>query len=70
MPGVRVYQAGTRLDRGRLLSAGGRVLNVTAVGATPAEAQTRAYAGVDRIDWPQGFCRRDIGRRAVERERG
>ena len=53
-----------------VLANGGRVLNVTATGATVAEAQGKAYAAVDRIDWPQGFCRRDIGWRAVERERG
>jgi hypothetical protein len=48
--------------------AGGRVLNVTALGKTVTEARERAYEAVDRIDWPQGFCRRDIGWRAVERE--
>jgi phosphoribosylamine---glycine ligase len=46
------------------------VLNVCALGRTVAEAQARAYAAVDRIRWPHGFCRRDIGWRAVERERG
>ena len=44
---------------------GGRVLNVTAQGATLAEARDRAYAAIDRIDWPDGFCRRDIGWRAL-----
>ena len=55
---------------GRLVAEGGRVLNVTALGADVAEAQARAYAAVDRIRWPGGFCRRDIGWRAVARERG
>jgi len=70
LPGVVVHHAGTKTDGDRLLANGGRVLNVTARGATVAEAQARAYAGVDAIDWPQGFCRRDIGWRAVARERG
>jgi phosphoribosylamine--glycine ligase len=68
MPGVRVFHAGTREEDGQLLANGGRVLNVTALGSTVAEAQARAYAAVDRIDWPEGFCRRDIGWRAVARE--
>jgi phosphoribosylamine--glycine ligase len=68
MPGVRVFHAGTREEDGHLLANGGRVLNVTALGSTVAEAQARAYAAVDRIDWPEGFCRRDIGWRAVARE--
>ena len=67
---TKVFHAGTRLDGERLLAAGGRVLNVTALGKTVSEAQRRAYEVVDRIDWPQGFCRRDIGWRAVERETG
>jgi len=66
LPGVKVFQAGTALRDGRLVANGGRVLNVTATGATIAEAQARAYQAVDRIDWPGGFCRRDIGWRAVE----
>jgi len=45
------------------------VLNVTAMGATVGEAQRKAYDAVDCIDWPQGFCRRDIGWRAVAREK-
>ena len=68
--GVIVFQAGTREEDGRILADGGRVLAVTASGDTVAEAQARAYQGVDRIDWPEGFCRRDIGWRAAERERG
>ena len=67
MDGVRVFQAGTRCDGGRLLADGGRVLNVTATGRTVADAQARAYAAADRIEWAEGFYRRDIGARAVER---
>jgi phosphoribosylamine---glycine ligase len=69
VPGVEIFHAGTRRDGDRLLSAGGRVLNVTARGATIAEAQARAYQAVRLIDWPQGFYRSDIGWRALERER-
>ncbi|WP_336488458.1 phosphoribosylamine--glycine ligase [Methylobacterium nigriterrae] len=65
---VFVFQAGTRQEGGRLLADGGRVLAVTALGDSVMEAQARAYAAVARIDWPEGFCRRDIGRRAVARE--
>ncbi len=60
-----VFHAGTRAEGGRMLAAGGRVLGVTARGATLAEAHARAYAMVDAIDWPGGFCRRDIGWRAL-----
>ncbi len=63
--GVQIFHAGTIRRGGKILSAGGRVLNVTATGASIAEAQRRAYAAVDLIDWPQGFCRRDIGWRAI-----
>ena len=66
---VEVFHAGTRRDGDRLLAAGGRVLNVTALGNSVSEARNRAYAAVDMIDWPDGFCRRDIGWRAIERER-
>jgi phosphoribosylamine--glycine ligase len=65
--GAQVFHAGTSRANGRLLAAGGRVLGVTAVGATVAEAQHRAYAAVDRVRWPGGFCRRDIGWRAIRR---
>lgn len=66
---VKVFHAGTaRDDDGHLTAIGGRVLNVTALGGSVAEAQQRAYAAINRIDWPQGFCRRDIGWRAIERE--
>ncbi|MFI0845627.1 phosphoribosylamine--glycine ligase [Mesorhizobium sp. IMUNJ 23232] len=67
--GVEIFHAGTALKDGDIVASGGRVLNVTAVGKTVTEAQARAYSGVDAIDWPQGFCRRDIGFRAVEREK-
>jgi len=67
-PDLKVFHAGTVRRDGRLLANGGRVLNVTALGKTVAEAQAKAYAAVDRIDWPEGFSRRDIGWRAVERE--
>ena len=60
-----VFHAGTALRDGRVIAAGGRVLNVTARGTTLAEARQRAYGMVDRIDWPGGFCRRDIGWRAL-----
>jgi phosphoribosylamine--glycine ligase len=64
-PKVKIFHAGTRRDKGRLLAAGGRVLSVTALGQDLADARTRAYTAVDRIDWPRGFCRRDIGRQAM-----
>lgn len=64
---LQVFHAGTKRDGARLIAAGGRVLNVTALGGSVKEAQDRAYAGVDSIDWPEGFCRRDIGWREVAR---
>ena len=67
--GVEIFHAGTKADGARILSHGGRVLNVSARGKTVAEAQSRAYAAVDRIDWPEGFCRRDIGWQAIAREK-
>ena len=66
LPETTVFHAGTRAEGGRILAAGGRVLGVTAAGLSIAEAQRRAYAAVDAIDWPGGFCRRDIGWRALE----
>jgi len=60
-----VYHAGTALKDGQITASGGRVLGVTARGVTLQEAATRAYAMVDKIDWPEGFCRRDIGWRAL-----
>ncbi len=68
LPAVTVFHAGTKRSAdGRILANGGRVLNVTATGKTIAEAQKRAYEAVALIDWPEGFCRRDIGWRAVGR---
>ncbi|TKA94366.1 phosphoribosylamine--glycine ligase [Cereibacter changlensis] len=60
-----VFHAGTAEREGKIVANGGRVLNVTARGATLAEARDRAYAMVDAIDWPEGFCRKDIGWRAL-----
>ena len=68
--GVEIFHAGTAERDGAILANGGRVLNVTAMAASVGEAQRKAYAAVDLIDWPEGFCRRDIGWRAVEREKG
>jgi phosphoribosylamine--glycine ligase len=66
VPGVEIFHAGTARDaEGTLVASGGRVLNVTARGSDLAEARERAYRAVDLIDWPQGFCRRDIGWRAL-----
>jgi phosphoribosylamine---glycine ligase len=62
---VEVFHAGTALDGEFIIANGGRVLNITALGATPREAQQNAYAAVDKINWPEGFCRRDIGWRAA-----
>jgi len=67
--GVEIFHAGTTADGPWTLANGGRVLNICALGKTVTEAQARAYRAVDRIVWPEGFCRRDIGWRAVERER-
>ncbi|MGD9915111.1 MAG: phosphoribosylamine--glycine ligase [Rhizobiaceae bacterium] len=66
--GARVFHAGTDLRGGELVANGGRVLAVTATAATVAQAQAKAYAAIATIDWPEGFCRSDIGWRAVERE--
>ncbi len=68
--GAKVFQAGTRLNGVQLVAAGGRVLTVTATGASVTEAQAAAYRAVDAIDFPTGFARRDIGWREVARERG
>ncbi|MGD0846367.1 phosphoribosylamine--glycine ligase [Bradyrhizobium sp.] len=67
--GVEIFHAGTRADGTRILANGGRVLNVCATGCSVTEAQQRAYQAVDRIQWPDGFCRRDIGWQAVAREK-
>ena len=66
--GCKVFHAGADLDNGRVVTAGGRVLCVVAEGTTFREAQTKAYAGVDRIAWEGAYVRRDIGYRAVARE--
>jgi len=65
-PQVKIFHAGTRREDTRLIADGGRVLGVTATGSDIATARDRAYAAVDRIQWPEGFCRRDIGRRALQ----
>ena len=67
--GVEIFHAGTASKDGRIVANGGRVLNICALGKTVTEAQTRAYQAVDRINWPEGFCRRDIGWQAVEQEK-
>jgi phosphoribosylamine---glycine ligase len=64
-PKVEIFHAGTKRDDKRIFADGGRVLGVTARGHTIAEARTQAYAAIDKIDWPQGFCRHDIGARAL-----
>jgi phosphoribosylamine--glycine ligase len=67
--GVEIFHAGTVAKDGAILANGGRVLNVCAMGKTVREAQQRAYAAVDCIQWPDGFCRRDIAGQALEQER-
>jgi phosphoribosylamine--glycine ligase len=66
--GVEIFHAGTKADGGKILANGGRVLNVCAAGDTVRHAQARAYEAIAHIRWPDGFCRRDIGWRAIERE--
>jgi phosphoribosylamine---glycine ligase len=66
--GAKVFHAGTAMKDGQLVATGGRVLNATARGATVAEAQATAYRLVDAVEWANGFCRRDIGWRAIARE--
>ena len=66
--GAKVFHAGTKLEGGQLVANGGRVLNVTAMGDNVTSAQKAAYEAVDAIDFPTGFCRRDIGWREIERE--
>jgi len=65
LPGVTVFHAGTMADQNGILANGGRVLAINATGDTLKTAVARAYAAVDSIDWPDGFSRRDIGKRAV-----
>jgi phosphoribosylamine--glycine ligase len=69
VPGVQIFHAGTTREGDRILANGGRVLNVTAMARTVQEARERAYRAVDLIDWPEGFCRRDIAWRAVGPQR-
>ncbi len=70
-PDIMIFHAGTRRDEeGRIFATGGRVLNITALGKTVGEARDKAYAAIDKIDWPEGFYRKDIGWRAIEREKG
>jgi len=64
---VEIFHAGTRAEGGRIVSNGGRVLNVCGLGPTVKDAQARAYAAIERIHWPDGFCRHDIGWRAIAR---
>jgi phosphoribosylamine---glycine ligase len=66
--GVDIFHAGTKRDGDRIVANGGRVLDVTAVGATVRQARSRAYEAIARIHWPEGFFRHDIGYRAIERE--
>jgi phosphoribosylamine--glycine ligase len=66
--GVEIFHAGTAAQDGKILATGGRVLNVSAVGKTVRDAQKRAYEAISLIRWPEGFCRHDIGWRAIERE--
>jgi phosphoribosylamine---glycine ligase len=66
--GTEIFHAGTKAENGKIVANGGRVLDVCALGSSVGQAQARAYAAVARIRWPDGFCRHDIGWRAVERE--
>ncbi|HEX7968510.1 MAG TPA: phosphoribosylamine--glycine ligase [Stellaceae bacterium] len=68
-PSIKIFHAGTKLVNGRLVADGGRVLNVVALGKDVAHARDKAYAVIDRIQWPDGFWRRDIGWRAVQPRR-
>ncbi len=68
--GAKIFHAGTAEVDGALVAAGGRVLNVTALGDSATQAQARAYSAVDKVDFESGFCRRDIGWREVAREAG
>jgi phosphoribosylamine--glycine ligase len=69
VPGVEIFHAGTKAEGGRIVANGGRVLNVSAIGDSVREAQARVYEAIARIRWPEGFCRHDIGWRAIEREK-
>lgn len=65
--GVEIFHAGTKKVGEKIVASGGRVLNITATGRSVKEAQARAYRAIGLIDWPEGFCRRDIGWRAIDR---
>jgi len=67
--GVQIFHAGTQASGGQVLAVGGRVLNVSAMAKTVSQAQALAYRAIDKIRWPGGFCRRDIGWQAVKREK-
>ena len=67
--GVTVFHAGTKRDGEKIISNGGRVLNVTALGKSVTEARERAYKAISLIQWPEGFYRSDIGWRAIAREK-
>ncbi len=67
--GVEIFHAGTTAEGSDIIASGGRVLNITASGKTVSEAQRRAYEAIGRINWPDGFCRRDIGWQAIAREK-
>jgi phosphoribosylamine--glycine ligase len=69
LEGVEIFHAGTKAEGGQITANGGRVLNICGMGKSVAEAQQRAYAAVDKIAWPEGFCRRDIGHLAIGREK-
>ena len=69
IPSVEIFHAGTEEQDGKIIAVGGRVLNICALGRDVREAQSRAYEALSYIDWPNGFCRRDIGWRAIARER-
>ncbi|WP_417675888.1 phosphoribosylamine--glycine ligase [Roseibium sp.] len=68
-PDIEIFHAGTKADGDRILANGGRVLNITAVGKSVEDARDKAYTAIARIDWPDGFCRSDIGWRAISREK-
>ena len=66
--GVEIFHAGTKFKGKKVVANGGRVLGITSIGKTVKDAQDKAYEAVDAIEWPDGFCRRDIGWRAIERK--
>ena len=69
-PDLFIFHAGTTAKDGKTFATGGRVLNVTALGKSVSEARDKAYAAIEKINWPEGFYRSDIGWRAIEREKG